>query len=111
MSDSVQPYGLQPSRLLCPWDSPGKNTRMGCRALLQGIFLTQGWNPCLLRQSGSLALVPPGKLPNPFWLLKRSCNQMHGCSLASTGTVKGWRGEGQTEPWEAHWGHPESPLR
>ena len=49
MSDSVQPYGLQPPRLLCPWDSPGKNTRMGCRALLQGIFLTQGWNPRLLR--------------------------------------------------------------
>ena len=33
MSDSVQPYGLQPARLLCPWDSPGKNTGMGCQAL------------------------------------------------------------------------------
>ena len=31
-----------PARLLCPWDSPGKNTRVGCHALLQGIFLTQG---------------------------------------------------------------------
>ena len=29
-------------------DSPGKNTRMGCHALLQGIFPTQGWNPGLL---------------------------------------------------------------
>ena len=29
-------------------DSPGKNTRVGCHALLQGIFLTQGSNPCLL---------------------------------------------------------------
>ena len=29
-------------------DSPGKNTGVGCHALLQGIFLTQGWNPCLL---------------------------------------------------------------
>ena len=29
------------SRLLCPWDSPGKNTGVGCHALLQGIFLTQ----------------------------------------------------------------------
>ena len=26
MSDSLQPYGLQPTRLLCPWDSPSKNT-------------------------------------------------------------------------------------
>ena len=29
MSDSVQPHGLQPTRLLCPWDSPGKNTGVG----------------------------------------------------------------------------------
>ena len=36
------------SRLLCPWDSPGKNTRVGCHFLLQGIFLTQGSNPGLL---------------------------------------------------------------
>ena len=35
-------------RLLCPWDSPGKNTGVGYRALLQGIFLTQELNPCLL---------------------------------------------------------------
>ena len=35
------------SRLLCPWDSPGKNTGVGCYALLQGIFLTQGSNPGL----------------------------------------------------------------
>ena len=30
------------------WDSPGKNTGVGCHFLLQGIFLTQGLNPCLL---------------------------------------------------------------
>ena len=34
--------------LLCPWKSPGKNTWMGCHALLQGIFPTQGPNPGLL---------------------------------------------------------------
>ena len=56
-------YGLQPtSGLLCPWDSPGKNTGVGCRDLLQGIFLTQGSNLCLLRWlAGSLPLVQPGK--------------------------------------------------
>ena len=32
----------QSTRLLCLWDSPGKNTGVGCRALLQGIFPTQG---------------------------------------------------------------------
>ena len=26
MSDSVRPFGLEPTRFLCPWDSPGKNT-------------------------------------------------------------------------------------
>ena len=35
------------TRLLCPWDSPGKNTGVGCHALLQGIFPTQGLNLCL----------------------------------------------------------------
>ena len=35
------------TRLLCPWDSPGKKTRVGCHCLLQGIFLTQGSNPSL----------------------------------------------------------------
>ena len=45
--DSLQPHGLQPTRLLCPWDSPGKNTGVGCRFLLQWIFLTQGFNPGL----------------------------------------------------------------
>ena len=44
---TLQSYGLQPARLLCPWDSPGKNTGVGCPALLQGIFPTQGLNPCL----------------------------------------------------------------
>jgi len=33
---------MDPTRLLCPWNSPGKNTGVGCYFLLQGIFLTQG---------------------------------------------------------------------
>ena len=35
VSNSVQPQGLQPTRLLRPWDSPGKNTGVGCHFLLQ----------------------------------------------------------------------------
>ena len=38
MSNSLRPHGLQPTRLLSPWDSPGKNTGVGCHCLLQGIF-------------------------------------------------------------------------
>ena len=36
VSDSMWPHGLQPTRLLCPWDLPGKSTRLGCHALFQG---------------------------------------------------------------------------
>ena len=35
MSDSVRSHRQQPTRLLCPWDSPGKNTGVGCHFLLQ----------------------------------------------------------------------------
>ena len=54
VSNSLQLHGLYhtppppPPRLLCPWNSPGKNTGVGCHSLLQGIFLAQGWNPGLL---------------------------------------------------------------
>ena len=41
VSDFFRPHGLQPTRLLCPRDSPGRNTPVGCHALLQGIFPTQ----------------------------------------------------------------------
>ena len=61
---SVMTNFLQPVRLLCPWDSSGKNTGVGCHALLQGIFLTQGSNWCLVSpalQADSLPTEPPGK--------------------------------------------------
>ena len=54
-----------PTRLLCPWDSLGNNTGVGCHFLFQGIFPTQGLNPhhlCFLNwHTGSLPLAPPGK--------------------------------------------------
>ena len=37
MSDSVRPPRWEPARLRCPWDSPGKNTELGCHFLLQCI--------------------------------------------------------------------------
>ena len=46
--DSLGPHGLWSTRLLCPWNFPGKNTGVGCHFLLQGIFSTQGSNTCLL---------------------------------------------------------------
>ena len=64
VSDSLRPYGLQLGSSV-HGDSPGKNTRVGCYVLLQGIFLTQGLKLrllCLLHwQVGTLPLEPPGK--------------------------------------------------
>ena len=48
VSDFLRPHGLQPTRLLCPWDSPCKNTGVDYHSLLQGIFPTQGSNLGLL---------------------------------------------------------------
>ena len=44
---TLQPYGPQPTRLLCPWDSPSENTGAGCHCLLRVISPTQGWKPCI----------------------------------------------------------------
>ena len=69
---SLQPYGRQPARLPCLWDSPGKNAAVGFHAVLQEIFLAQGSNLWLLSilhwQAGSLALAPPGKPPEIYEL-------------------------------------------
>ena len=54
VSDSLRPHELQPIRLLCPCDFPGKNTGVGSHFPLQGMFLTQGLNLCLL---GPLAMA------------------------------------------------------
>ena len=62
MSDCLHPNGLQPTQLLCSWDSPGKNTRVGCHFLLQGNLPNPGIKP----ESSALAgrfftTEPPGK--------------------------------------------------
>ena len=73
MSNSLPPCGLQPARLLCPWKSPGKNTRMGCHALLQGIFPTQVSNLSLLYwRADSLPLSHQG---SP--ILVQGCSAPH----------------------------------
>ena len=49
------------SRPLCPWNSPGQNTGVGSRSLLQGIFPNQGSNRSSALQADSLSSEPPGK--------------------------------------------------
>ena len=68
-----QPHGLQPTRLLCPQDFPGKSSGVGCHFLLQGIFPTQGSNPGLLHCRETLYCLSyqgiPDQGPNPGSLL------------------------------------------
>ena len=60
------PIDCKPTRFLCPWDSPGKKTGVGCHFPLQEIFLAQGLNPCLLHwQADSF---PRSHLGSPFWI-------------------------------------------
>ena len=64
LSDSLQPFGLQPSRLLCPWDSLEKKTRVGFPCLPgdlpnPGIIPLSLMSPALA--AGSLPLESPGK--------------------------------------------------
>ena len=92
--------GLYPTSLLCPWDFPGKNTGVGCYFLLQGIFPTQGSNPCLLHVSPALpgrffTTASPGKpkamfssvqLPSCVWL----CNPINVACQASLSITNSW---------------------
>ena len=55
------PHGWWPTRLLCSWDFPGKNTGVDCHFLLQGIFQTRGLNPHILHwQANTLPLSHQG---------------------------------------------------
>ena len=65
------PMDYKPTRLLCPWNSPGKNTGAGSHSILQGIFLIQGnW------QADSFLSEPP--VSNCFILFMILCNRNTG---------------------------------
>ena len=82
--DSLWSHGLEPTRLLWPWDFPGKNTWLGWHFLLQGIFPAQGSNLYLLHKQGdSLPFLPLGKPLNKgsstyvvrrLWKLRKQTN-------------------------------------
>ena len=82
VSNSLRPHGLWPTRLLCPWDFPGKNPGAGCHVLLLGICPTQGSNSRLFHllhwQAGSLPRAPPEGTDNlkavVWWLRTAGCN-------------------------------------
>ena len=65
VSDCLRPCGLEPSKLVYPWDFPGKNTAVGCHALLQGIFPIWGSNLCLLHLHQQAGSSPPAQSGKP----------------------------------------------
>ena len=57
VSDPSRPHGLQPTRLLCPWDFPGKSNGVGCHCLLHQCSLVGHNSGCLLDSPGGTSLV------------------------------------------------------
>ena len=94
MFDSLRPHGLSATRLLYPWDSPGKNTGVGSHSLLYGIFLTQGLNPGLLHCKGIL------------YHLSHQGSKWQPTPVFLPGKYHGWRSLVGYRPW----GHKESDM-
>ena len=94
VSDSLRPHGLKLTRPLCPWSSPGKNTGVGCHALVQRIFLIQELNPGLLQCRQILPTESPGKPYRLTRSCKNSTERVHGsldllAGLPAPGTPQG----------------------
>ena len=88
--DSLQPYGLWPTGLLCPWDFTDKNTGVGCHFLLQGIFPILGWN---------LLLLLDRRIPYHWAFRGHEFKQIPG----------DYEGQGSLA-WCSPWGHKESDM-
>ena len=70
VSDSVQPHGLQPTRLLRPWDSPGKSTGVGCHFLLQCMKVesdSEVTQSCLTLSDPMDCSLPGSSIHGIFW--------------------------------------------
>ena len=93
---TLQPHGLQPTRLLCPWDLPGKKPGVGHHSLFLGIFLSQGLNLRFLRllrwQADSVSLShlgSPSEMMEMFCLNRGdSSERVYRCQNLSSKTKK-----------------------
>ena len=99
MSNSLRPHQLQPSRLLTPCNSPGKNTGVGSHSLLQGVFPTQGQKLDLLhcRQ----ILYHQSQLGFPFLHPARKMGSLCLCIFSLY--------KNHSFSFQASWGHMPSP--
>ena len=73
--DSLQPHGLQPARLLCLWNFPGKNIRVDCHFLLQTHSMRQVWFLYSFYREGNKMSEKLNNLPKgqmyPFWVARQ----------------------------------------
>ena len=101
MSDSVRPHGLQPTRLLHPWDSPGKNTGVGCHFLLQNILKLIGIEMYILSLLAIVSYINLVqmrcqflKVSHLFWR-----RQQHPTPVLLPRKSHGWRSLVGCSPW------------
>jgi len=105
VSDSLWPHGLEPARLLHPWDSPGKNTGVGCHALFQGIFPTQESNQILHCRQILYQLSYQEVFPSGSDGKESACNVRDLCLIPGSGRSSG---EGNGKP--LHYSCLENPM-
>ena len=96
----LQRYGLQPARLLHPWDFPGKNTGVGCHFLLQGIFQTQRSNPGLPHYRQTFYHLSHQGIPTK--------PKTQACSETKDFDIAASRYKGQSGRWENKWQNIDS---
>ena len=100
MSDSLRSHGLQPTRLFCPWNSPGKNTGMGCHAFHQGIFLTQRANLYLLHCTQILYPLSPQGAMQDTQVQSLDWDNLLEKGMATYSSILAWKISWTEEPCE-----------
>ena len=100
-------HGLWSATVLYPWDFPGKNTGVGCHFLLQGIFLTQESNPCLLHCQW--LLLPLSQLGNLMVNTENVSSSLSNALLLPNSTTLSLRRVSSIQPAQPEEGedHPE----
>ena len=100
MSDSSRPHGLQPTRLLHPWDFPGKSTGVGCHCLLH-LGAASSFNPSTSDVDKRPGLHNPGQAAGCLCRAAVSPRQGKGKDMASAHL--------QDQRLGRHWVLPRSP--
>ena len=95
MSNSVQPHRWQPTRLPCPWDSPGKNTGVGCHFLLQ-CMKGKSESHSVMSDSSRPHGLQPTRFLHPWDFPGKSTGVGRHCLLQPTFT-RSWKKQGNSK--------------